>query len=213
MGLKRVLRYVASGAVGMVVTVLLFILMHRLITSGDEIGIDRRDGGLAGFIRTPREEVVRERERLRPEEPPPPEQPPPLPPVDIDRDVDSSQVSFNIDAPGVPVQGAVPNPLFPGPWSPGTIPTNGELLPIVQVEPRYPPEALRERLEGWVRLEFTILADGSVADPEVIESRPGRVFDASARNAILRWRFRPRVVNGEAVAARAELTMDYFLPE
>ncbi|MGI9257496.1 MAG: energy transducer TonB [Gammaproteobacteria bacterium] len=207
------MRFVASVAVGTVVTVLLFILMNRLINSGDDLGIDRSEGGLAGFIRKPREEVVRERQRLRPEEPPPPEDPPPLPETEVVRTTDQPQVALNFDVPGVPVSSAVPNPLFDGPWSPGTVPTDGEMVAIVQVAPRYPPEAVRERLEGWVRLGFTILPDGSVADPEVLESQPGRVFDSSARVAILRWRFRPRVVNGAPVAARAELTMDFFLPE
>ncbi len=207
------MRFVASVAVGTVVTVLLFVLMHRLINSGDEIGVDRREGGLAGFIRTPREELVRERERLRPEEPPPPEEQPPFPQTEVVRLTDQPQAALNFDVPGVPVSSTVPNPMFDGPWSPGTVPTDGEMVPIVQVAPRYPAEAVREKLEGWVRLQFTILADGSVADPEVLESQPGRVFDSSARVAILRWRFRPRVVNGEPVAARAELTMDFLLPE
>ncbi len=207
------MRFVASVAVGTVVTVLLFVLMHRLINSGNEVGIDRGEGGLAGFVRTPREEVVRERARLRPEEPPPPEDPPPFPQTEMVRTTDQPQVALNFDVTGVPVTSAVPNPLFDGPWSPGTVPTDGEMVPIVQVAPRYPAEAVRERLEGWVRLGFTILPDGSVADPEVLESQPGRVFDSSARAAIQRWRFRPRVVNGEPVAARAELTMDFFLPQ
>jgi len=74
-----------------------------------------------------------------------------------------------------------------------------DVLPIVRVPPFYPPEALRSRTEGWVRVEFTISTTGSVKDVVVVRSEPPGVFDEPALQAISQWRYNPRVVNGVAV--------------
>jgi TonB family protein len=87
----------------------------------------------------------------------------------------------------------------PAPATPPPPPAAREELPLVRIPPDYPPEALRGGVEGWVRLQFTITATGSVRDPVVIASNPPGVFDAAALRAILRWRFNPRIVNGAAV--------------
>ena len=48
---------------------------------------------------------------------------------------------------------------------PPAIPDNGadiELIPLVRVSPRYPRQAARRQVEGFVKVEFTIAKDGSV---------------------------------------------------
>ncbi len=77
--------------------------------------------------------------------------------------------------------------------------------------PQYPPRAVRTGQEGWVRLEFTITADGRVEDPRVVDARPRRLFDRSALKAIRQWRFRPRMINGRAVAQRASQLIEFNL--
>ncbi|MEN8718672.1 MAG: energy transducer TonB, partial [Oceanococcaceae bacterium] len=69
----------------------------------------------------------------------------------------------------------------------------------------------RDRIEGWVKLEFTINPDGTVSDPRVVEAQPRRVFDSEARRAILKWKFKPRVVDGKPVAHRATQTIEFKL--
>src|SRR5512134_2428771 len=39
-----------------------------------------------------------------------------------------------------------------------------EPLPLVRVEPEYPPQARQRKVEGWVQLRFTISTAGSVKD-------------------------------------------------
>lgn len=48
-------------------------------------------------------------------------------------------------------------------------------------------------------LRFTIDETGGVTDVEVINSEPRRVFDQEARRALLRWKYKPKVVDGKPV--------------
>ena len=77
--------------------------------------------------------------------------------------------------------------------------TDGALVSLVRPHPDYPAIALQRQLEGWVLVEFDVLANGMVANIEVIESSDP-VFERSARRATAKFRFKPRVVDGVAVA-------------
>lgn len=84
----------------------------------------------------------------------------------------------------------------------GGLPLHGidnDVFPRVRVEPDYPPQAIARGIEGWVQVRFTVTEIGSVRDAIVVASEPGTVFDDAALRAIARWRYNPRVVNGEAV--------------
>jgi protein TonB len=76
-------------------------------------------------------------------------------------------------------------------------------------DPVYPAQALREGTRGWVELEFTITASGTVRDIEVVEAEPRGVFDAAASAAVADWRYKPRVVNGQPVAQRSRVTLRF----
>jgi TonB family protein len=80
---------------------------------------------------------------------------------------------------------------------------------IVNRDPVYPAQALRDGTRGWVELEFTIAPNGTVRDIQVVSAEPRGVFDSAASNAVAAWRFRPRVVNGQAVAQRSTVTMRF----
>ena len=90
-----------------------------------------------------------------------------------------------------PVQPAPP-PQEPAPAPATAAPRAGQLPAVVsQVSPRYPPLALRRRIEGFVELSFTVQPDGSVTDISVIDSEPRTLFNREAINAMERWRFAP----------------------
>jgi periplasmic protein TonB len=76
--------------------------------------------------------------------------------------------------------------------------SDGEYLPIVKVAPNYPRGALSRGLEGDVLLEYTVTRQGSVRDPVVLEST-SPVFDQAAIESALRYKYKPRVVDGEAI--------------
>lgn len=75
----------------------------------------------------------------------------------------------------------------------------------------YPPEARRREIEGWVDLEFVVATDGSVAEVLVRASQPAGIFDRAATDALRRWRFEPIQRDGELVAQRARLRMQFSL--
>jgi protein TonB len=84
-----------------------------------------------------------------------------------------------------------------------------ELERVVARDPVYPARALRERTRGWVELEFTITATGTVKDIQVVAAQPDGVFERAATDALAGWKFRPRYVNGEAVAQRSVVRMRF----
>jgi len=88
-----------------------------------------------------------------------------------------------------------------------------DLTPLALLPPQYPPAALVRGTEGWVRVLFLVTEDGLVEDPVVIESEPKRIFDDAATAAVSRWRFRPVLKNGEPVAVRAQVKVDFDLPD
>jgi protein TonB len=205
------MRFLVAGIGGLGVALLLFLVMHALITDEGWSGRSVTNVGIVGFVEAVPEETTLPKTRKPPVEPPPPQAPPPSPRLAFE-----SRLAPPAEGPGVRVPGvSVPATALKGPyvgaWSAGDPAAEGDVIPIVRVEPRWPREALLEGTEGWVRVEFTILEDGSVTDAVVLDSEPGRLFDREAVRAVLKWRFKPRVIDGKAVARRATQRIDFVL--
>jgi protein TonB len=130
-----------------------------------------------------------------PVEPPDTLEPPP------DRDFVEPPVPPMTEAPGVDekVTGYRPPPTTPPPITkytgPGITLGDGPLVSLVRPSPVYPARALQAGIEGWVVVEFDVLADGSVTNIGVVESSD-RMFERSARNAAAKFRFKPHVIEG-----------------
>lgn len=86
--------------------------------------------------------------------------------------------------------------------APATRSENEEMLPIHSEMPVYPRVAAEGGIEGWVHVRFTVGADGAVpaSSVSVVDAEPADVFNNSAVNAAMKFQFRPRTVEGEAVA-------------
>jgi protein TonB len=74
-----------------------------------------------------------------------------------------------------------------------------DVIPLVRINPDYPPRALSRGLEGWVEVQFTITATGTVKDATVVNADPKNIFDDAALKAIARWRYNPKVEGGVAI--------------
>jgi protein TonB len=83
----------------------------------------------------------------------------------------------------------------------------------VVIRPIYPRDAAISGIEGWVKVEFTITEVGTVKNPVVIDAEPARIFNREAIRAILKWKFKPRVIDGIAVERRAVQRLDFSLQE
>lgn len=86
-----------------------------------------------------------------------------------------------------------------------------EMIIIVGISPNYPEEAVINKIEGSVVLEFLVTKEGIVKDPVVVSSNPNGIFEKEAIRAILKYKFLPRSINKEMVDARATLTIDFKL--
>ncbi|WP_444893987.1 energy transducer TonB [Microbulbifer sp. TRSA001] len=67
----------------------------------------------------------------------------------------------------------------------------GEPVPLFSTPPIYPLQAVEEKIEGFVVVEFNVDVDGQVTDPKVVNSNPAGVFDESALAAVMHTRYEP----------------------
>lgn len=203
------IRYAVSIVLAVVVTLAAFYLMQRLI-SGDDGERERLDpppGIRFGPIDI--EQDIVEKDRRKPEPPPPPDTPPPPPEIMVSDVVQTPMEMPRMEIPDLNLGiGAGPPVLGNVGIDRGA---EGDVVPLVRIQPQYPREAALNQIEGYATIEFTITETGSVRAPQVIDSSPPRVFDREAIRAILRWKFKPRVVDGVAVERRAVQTIDFTL--
>jgi protein TonB len=183
-------RYAFSIVIGVVVTMSLLFLMQVLIATGKQALTKPRDRAKLEFVRVKRNEALNT-EDFTPEKPPkPPETPPETPPQDMDN-IDPSAPTINVAPPTVSAETSIGGPG-------GMNIAEGDYLPIVRVAPVYPARALSRGLEGYVDMAFTVTTTGTVKDPVVVFSTSS-LFERAAIRAVLKFKYKPRVVDGVPV--------------
>ena len=198
---------------GLTAAFALFLLMQSLIAHRDPTHGDAPRGAVVDFVRLAPEEIVARKERSRPPPPPPPARRPPPPRLAVPNTDKPPPTRAEFARPEVRVPAVGGTGPFLGGYAltPGS--AEGDVIPIVRIAPRYPREARMRGAEGWVRVRFTINADGTVSNARVEEAEPRRLFDREAVRAILRWKFKPRIVDGVAVEREAEQVIEFRLGE
>jgi TonB family protein len=87
----------------------------------------------------------------------------------------------------------------------------GELIAPVateKVDPAYPAALMHDGVQGTITLYAVIRSDGSVGEVRVLSGIDDRL-DQYAREALVRWRFRPATKNGNAVALEAVIRIPF----
>ncbi len=198
------IRFSVAMIAGLIVTLALFYLMQALIATGKSALTDDKLGTLVDFVRVKQEAELQTIDR-KPKPPPPPDVPPPdVPPQKFNVNVDKTGYSMNtvsMDT-AVKVTGG------------GFGISDGEYLPIVKVQPSYPQRALSRQLSGWALVEFTVTEAGTVRDAIVVENcgwvkgprsegecenSPNSVFDDAAVSAALKFKYKPKILDGDPV--------------
>jgi len=82
---------------------------------------------------------------------------------------------------------------------------------VSKVTPVYPADAKRDRVQGMVRLEVTILKDGHVQSASLIEGPPELV--QSAVDAVSQWVYKPTLLNGQPVEVITTVDVNYTLSQ
>ena len=184
-------RYAFSIAIGVVVTLSLLFIMQLLIATGKAALTEPRERAQLDFVRVKRNENLNTEDFTPDKPPPPPEVPPEAPPQEMDS-IDPNAPSINVPPPSVSADTGIGGPG-------GMNIAEGDYLPIVRVAPVYPARALSRGLEGYVDLSFTVTPAGTVADPVILFSTSS-LFERAAQRAVLKFKYKPRVVDGVPVA-------------
>ena len=188
---RRTGRYFLALTVGGLAALSLLWVMQFLIATGKAAITEAYDASILEFVQVEREETL-ERKQEKPEKPPEPDEAPPeIPQQNMDSSDFDSVVAVAPTSPGLDVglEGEL------GDFSLA----EGDYLPIVKVAPMYPRRAQSRGLEGHCDLEFTVTSAGTTADVRVIECTSS-LFERASVQALLKFKYKPRVVNGTAIA-------------
>ncbi len=180
-------RTIISILLAIPVVVGLFYVMHSLIDREFE-NPEVKNTKIADLVQ-PDEEIQLESNTRKPEKVEDPKEPPPdldTPEIVMDLDVNvanvapSTQVSVEISTSGM---------------STG----DGEYLPIVKVAPIYPRRAQTRGITGYCIVEYTVTTSGAIRDPVAVDCQPSGVFEKASVKAAEKFKYKPRVVDGEAI--------------
>jgi protein TonB len=166
----------------------LFFIMQYLIASADPRIDDTRQRKLAD-IHMPEREIETNIKEQKPDKVEDPEEPPPeLETPDLEMDLDVEVVNT---APRAKVDVAIS--------ATGMATSDGEYLPIVKVAPIYPQQAQRRGISGYCIVEYTVTSSGAIRDPVAVDCHPEGVFEKASVKAALKFKYKPRVVDGQAI--------------
>ncbi len=169
------------------VAVGLFSIMHKLIDRDYE-NPEVKKTKVAEIVR-PDEEITLEAKVEKPDKVEDPDEPPPeLQQLDLDLDVDVDVVNV---APTAQVDVSIS--------STGLSASDGEYLPIVKVAPIYPRRAQTRGITGYCIVEYTVTTSGAIRDPQPVDCQPSGVFEKASVKAALKFKYKPRVVDGDPI--------------
>jgi periplasmic protein TonB len=188
-----IFRLIAGIVFGLVVTAALFWMMPYMIETTDRQLDESGSAKLVDFVRLRRDETVHRRE-LKPTKPPLPQSPPPLPSTPQIESLNPSAETIAISATPAETDIEISGAGF----SLGV--GEGDYLPIVKVAPIYPQRALAHGIEGYCVVQYTVTRQGTIRDPFVIEDQcTNSMFHRPSLQAALKFKYKPRVIDGQAV--------------
>ena len=189
-------KYLAGAGLALFITVALFFLMVALISLGDT-GIKTDNARkLADVIMPDRDIDTLYDDFEKPEEP---DQQP----------EDIAQPELDL-APIEGVDVAIPKPKTNFAAGGGFF-RDGEYIPLFKVTPIYPRRAQERGIQGYSIVAFTITETGTVEDVVPLEGfcgdptdpateyRKCSIFNSAASRAALKLKYKPKIVDGNAV--------------
>jgi protein TonB len=184
---RNLIRLFIGGLLAIPVAGGLFFIMQYLIASADP-QIDTEKRTKLADIHMPEREIETNIEQ-KPDKIDDPEEPPPdLDTPDVDMDMDVEVINI---APQAQVDVSI--------GTGGGLTNDGEYLPIVKVAPIYPRRAQTRGISGYCIVEYTVTASGAIRDPVAVDCDPSGVFEKASVKASLKFKYKPRVVDGEPI--------------
>ena len=172
-------------------TFALFVLMYTLIAT-EQVKIDDGKSTKLADIHMQADEITAKVAERKPDKPDDPEEPPPeMEQPDI-QELDVAMEGVNVNAPAIKADINISA-------GPGLGASDGEYLPIVKVAPIYPRRAQSRGIEGYCTIEYTVTKLGTVKDPVAVDCKPKGVFERTSLKAAKKFKYKPRVVDGEPI--------------
>ena len=99
----------------------------------------------------------------------------------------------------------------PTPPKPPVIRTSQPMEANLQqrIRPQYPALARRMGIQGRVIIRAVISREGTIEQARVLSGQP--LLTGAALNAVLQWKYRPYLLNGQAVEVETEITVNFIL--
>jgi protein TonB len=184
---NSIVRVIIAALVAVPVAVGLFFVMQSLIDREYEQE-DVKSRKIADIV-VPNKEIEVNVKEIKPEKVEDPEEPPPdIQPLEFDMDMDVDIVNL---APTAKVNVSIN--------SSGMSSGDGEYLPIVKVAPIYPRRAQTRGITGYCIVEYIVTKTGSIRDPMAVDCQPQGVFERASLKAAEKFKYKPRVVDGEPI--------------
>ena len=184
------LRSIIGAVAAVPIALGLFYLMQSLIDTQFEQE-DVKTRKIADIV-VPDKVIETNLKEVLPEKVEDPDEPPPdMEPLDFDTDLDMSTANM---APTVAVNVSIN--------ASGLSSGDGEYLPIVKVAPIYPRRAQTRGITGYCIVTYTVTTTGAIRDPYVeneTDCSPKGIFERASLKASLKFKYKPRVVDGQAI--------------
>ena len=184
------LRSIVGAVAAVPIALGLFYLMQSLIDTQFEQE-DVKTRKIADIV-VPDKVIETNLKEVLPEKVEDPDEPPPdMEPLDFDTDLDMSTANM---APTVAVNVSIN--------ASGLSSGDGEYLPIVKVAPIYPRRAQTRGITGYCIVTYTVTTTGAIRDPYVkdeADCTPKGIFERASLKAALKFKYKPRVVDGQAI--------------
>jgi protein TonB len=80
---------------------------------------------------------------------------------------------------------------------------------IKKVQPTYPPLAKSARVQGTVEFTAVISKEGKIENLKLVRGHP--LLVNAAKEAVLQWRYKPTMLNGEPVEVVTDIIVNFTL--
>ena len=84
---------------------------------------------------------------------------------------------------------------------------------VRKIVPRYPYKAQGKGIEGKVLIGFTVDKEGHVQDPKVVNAEPKGVFEKTALDTIVKYKFKPAIKDGKSVSSFVNVPITFDLDD
>src|SRR5262245_19838952 len=206
----RTLRFLLALGMALLLNGMLFLLLRAMITGEGEVATLSAPARIE-FTRLRRSGQVEAIRRAKPKVEKP-EQAPSAPSLSVEQ-ASSSEARAEVAALAAPMGvagGGVGGILGVGGGFSGGGGLDRDMVPLVRIEPQYPPQAQTRRLEGWVHVRFTITGAGTVKNARVVKSSD-MIFENATIRAVEQWKYQPQMEEGKPVERETETILRFEL--